>query len=172
MDLFAVVQLADPKFVTVGVRDLRPGETPILAATAGRVIELAVDEEVSDEGPHNPINATPINVARPMAQSADAEESESSDSVQLVGVVNAPSQGAEDRKRKGAMVGDDGATSSRGKRRAVFSSEPIVEPVAEAEVHLDVADAHASEAQAHVAEVEGASGAVAQDEVAKTPPPK
>ena len=75
MDLFTVVQLSDPKSVTVGVRDLKPGETPILAATSGRVIELAVDEEVSDEGPHNPINATPINAARPTAQSNDAEES-------------------------------------------------------------------------------------------------
>ena len=64
MDLFVVVQLADPKSVTVDVHNLRAGETPILEATAGRVIELALEEEVSDEGPHIPINATPINVAR------------------------------------------------------------------------------------------------------------
>ena len=48
----------------------------------------------------------------------------------------------------------------------------VPEPVAASEVHLDVADAHASEAQAHVAEVEGASGAIAQDEVVRTPTPK
>ena len=44
--------------------------------------------------------------------------------------------------------------------------------MAEAEARFDDADAHASGAQAHVDEVKGASGAVAQDEVAKTPPPK
>ena len=90
----------------------------------------------------------------------------------VVKVVNAPSQGAEDRKPKGALDADDSATSSRGKRRAVCSSEPTFEPVANSEAHLDGPGAHATEAQAHVAEVEGASGAVVQDDVVRTPPPR
>ena len=67
---------------------------------------------MSDEGPQIPINATPINVARPRAESAVDEVSESSDSVHVVKVVNAPSRGEEDQKRKGASIFDDGATSS------------------------------------------------------------
>ena len=172
MDLFSVVQLADSKAVTVSVRNLRGGETPILEATVGRVIELALDEEVSDEGPQIPINATPINVARPRAQSPDAEGSESSDSVHVVKVVNAPSQGAEDRKRKGGLVADDGATLSREKHREVCASESIPEPMADSGAHLAGPGAHATEAEAHVADVEGVYGAVVQDDVVRTPPPK
>lgn len=41
MDLFAVVKLAKPAQVAVGVRPLREGEQPILEATAGRLLELA-----------------------------------------------------------------------------------------------------------------------------------
>ena len=90
MDLFSIVQLSDPKAVTVGVRPLREGETPILEATAGRVMELALEDEASDEGPQIPIEATPINVASPRAQSPDAEGSESSESVHVIRVVDAP----------------------------------------------------------------------------------
>ena len=61
---------------------------------------------------------------------------------------------------------DDGATSSRGKRPAVSSSGTIPEQADVAET-----DAHASESQAHVAGIDGASGAVAPTVVAKTPPP-
>ena len=90
----------------------------------------------------------------------------------MVKVLNAPLQGAEDRKRKGGLVAYDGATSSRGKRPAVFASESISEPVADSEAHLAGPGAHATEAEAHVAGVEGASGAVVQDDVVRTPPPK
>ena len=161
-----MVQLADPKSVTVGTRDLRPGETPILEATAGRVIDLVLEEEVSDEGPQIPIHATPINVARPTTEPSRAEGSGSSDSVRLVGVVDAAAQGAEDRKRKRTVVEDDGATTSRGKRPAVSSSGNIPEQADVAETVVPV-----SESQAHVTGIGGASDAAAPTVVAKTPPP-
>ena len=44
MDLFSVVHLEKPKLVTVGVRPLREGETPVMVATAGRTMELAQEE--------------------------------------------------------------------------------------------------------------------------------
>ena len=44
--------------------------------------------------------------------------------------------------------------------------------MADSEAHLAGPDAHATEAESYVADVEGASGAIAQDEVVRTPPPK
>ena len=44
MDLFTVVQLEDPKEAVVGSRALREGETPILQSTAGRTMELVLEE--------------------------------------------------------------------------------------------------------------------------------
>lgn len=52
MNLFSVVKLSKPAQVTVGVRPLREGETPILEATARRIMEYAQEE--------------PANVAQPL----------------------------------------------------------------------------------------------------------
>ena len=70
------------------------------------------------------------------------------------------------------MTADDGATSSRGKRQAVSTSEPIPEPVADPVAHLAKPDAHTNEAESYVADVGGASGAISQEEVVRTPPVK
>ena len=108
-----------------------PGDTPNLKATAGRVLDLVLEEETLDEAPPNPIHATPINVAAPRQESRGAEGSGSSVSIQLVDIVDASAataaQGAEDRKRKRALVEDDGATTSHGKRAAVSASGDIPE---------------------------------------------
>ena len=40
MGLFTVVHLERPKLVTVGVRPLREGETPVMEAIAGRTMKL------------------------------------------------------------------------------------------------------------------------------------
>ena len=57
MDLFAVVNLEVPRSVTIGVRPLGEGETPILEATDGRVEELVIPEP---EGSPAAFMAAPI----------------------------------------------------------------------------------------------------------------
>ncbi|GJU07091.1 hypothetical protein Tco_1123521 [Tanacetum coccineum] len=44
MDLFSVVHLSKPKLVTEGVRPLRDGEEPLLESTAGRTMELVLEQ--------------------------------------------------------------------------------------------------------------------------------
>lgn len=116
-----MVRLAEPKGVTVGQRPLRAGEVPILQATAGRVMELNLGEEGSGETPPPILDVTPINVVGHAVQAQgaqpDAEKSiaESSESVEITKVVNAPEEGNRGEKRKEPMSGGDGATSSRRK---------------------------------------------------------
>ena len=123
MDLFSVVRLAEPKVVTVGQRPLRVGEAPILQATAGRVMELNLEEEGSGETPPLVLDVAPINVAGHAVQAQgaqpDAEKAttESSESVEITKVVNAPKEDNRGEKRKEPMSGDGGASSSRRKRR-------------------------------------------------------
>ena len=165
MNLFALLKVADPTAVTVRTRELLPGETPILAATAGRVIDLVLEEDVSGETPTGPVHATPINVAAPREEAKSAEGSGSSASIQLVEVVNVPADTAaatvEDRKRKRVVVEDDGATSSHGKRAAVSTSGDIPEQ--------DVADKVVLPISEPVAQAGAA--VVASTEATKTPPP-
>ena len=165
MDLFALVKVADPASVTVRTRELLPGETPILAATAGRVIDLVLEEDVSGETPTGPVHATPITVAAPREEAKSTEGSGSSASIQLVEVVTMPAGTAaasvEDRKRKRVVVEDDGATSSCGKRAAVFSSGDIPEP--------DVADKVVPPISEPV--TQAGAAVVASTEAVKTPPP-
>ena len=51
-------------------------------------------------------------------------------------------------------------------------SEPIPELIADSAAHLAGPDAHTNEAESYVADVGGASGAIAQEEVVRTPPAK
>ncbi|GJW54900.1 hypothetical protein Tco_0098985 [Tanacetum coccineum] len=44
MDLFSMVHLSKPKQVTEGVRPLRDGEEPLLESTAGRTMELVLEQ--------------------------------------------------------------------------------------------------------------------------------
>ena len=65
MDLFSVVKLEAPQRVTIGVRPLRSGETPILQATAGRVVDLVIPEP---EGSPAAVAAPPLQQVAPNAQ--------------------------------------------------------------------------------------------------------
>ena len=113
-----MVRLAEPKVVTVGQRPLRAGEMPILQATAGRVVELNLEEEGSGETPPLVLDVAPINVAGHAVQAQgaqpDAEKAitESSESVEITKVVNAPKEDNRGEKRKEPMSGDGGASSS------------------------------------------------------------
>ena len=72
MDLFSVVNLEMSRSVTVGVRPLREGETPILEATVGRVVDLVVPEA---EGSPQVVVAAPMqSVAPPVQQELDAAQ--------------------------------------------------------------------------------------------------
>ena len=66
MDLFAVVKLEAPQYVTVGVRPLRDGETPILEATARCVVDLVIPES---EGSPAAVAAPPLQQVAPPLQS-------------------------------------------------------------------------------------------------------
>ena len=65
MDLFSVVKLEALQRVTMGVRPLRSEETPILQATAGRVVDLVIPE--TDD---SPVVAQPVQQMAPVAQPA------------------------------------------------------------------------------------------------------
>ena len=65
MDLFAVVNLEVPRSVTIGVRPLGEGETPILQSTEGRVVDLVVPEA---EGSPQVIVASPVQAVAPPVQ--------------------------------------------------------------------------------------------------------
>ena len=118
-----MVRLAEPKVVTVRQRPLRAGEVPILQATAGRVMELNLEEEGSGETPPLVLDVAPINVAGCAVQAQDAQPdaeksiSESSESVEITKIVNTPEEGNRGEKRKEPMSGGDSASSSRRKRR-------------------------------------------------------
>ena len=121
MDLFGVVHLAEPKVVKVGQRPLRVGEVPILQATAGRVMELNLEEDSGETSPLI-LDVAPVNVAGPAVQAQGAQPdvekatTESSESVEITKVVTAPEGDNRGEKRKEPMSGDGGASSSRRKR--------------------------------------------------------
>ena len=58
-----MVRLEAPQRVVVGVRPIREGETPILQATAGRVVQLNIPEP---EG--SPVAASPVQQVAPVVQ--------------------------------------------------------------------------------------------------------
>ena len=88
MDLFGVVKLAKPTQVTVGVRPLRDGETPILEATAGHTMEYAQEE---------PANASPVVIEATPVRSVPTEKVQSpelsrTDSSENMGILKAESE--------------------------------------------------------------------------------
>ena len=117
-----MVRLAEPKVVNVRQCPLRVGELPILQATAGRVIGLNLEEDSGETSPLI-LDVAPVNVAGPAVQAQGAQPNvekattESSESVEITRVVTAPEGANRGEKRKEPMSGDDGASSSRGKRR-------------------------------------------------------
>ena len=65
MDLFNVVHMDDPRLVTIGVRPLGEGETPVLRSTEGRVEDLVVP---GDEGSPPAIMVPPVQAVSPPVQ--------------------------------------------------------------------------------------------------------
>ncbi|GJU36183.1 hypothetical protein Tco_1184537 [Tanacetum coccineum] len=62
MDLFSVVHLSKPKQVIEGVRPLRDGEEPLLESTAGRIMELVLEQpeiESTDVLAPTPLRSVP-----------------------------------------------------------------------------------------------------------------
>ena len=128
MDLFAVVKLEKPKQVTVGVRPLREGETPVMEVITGRTTELA--QEGPEDSPPAAALVTPVQSVPPSReQSPVAEEShtESSNSVQIL-EPEGISQGV---KHKGAS-GGYGASTSKRRRHLIADEEPFEEEDASA----------------------------------------
>ena len=74
------MKLAKPTQVTVRVRPLRDGETPILEATAGRTMEF-VQEEPANASPVV-LEATPVrSVPTQRVQSPEPSRTDSSESM-------------------------------------------------------------------------------------------
>ncbi|GJY00097.1 hypothetical protein Tco_0357115 [Tanacetum coccineum] len=80
MDLFSVVHLSKPKQVTEGVRPLRDGEEPLLESTAGRTMELVLEQpevESTDVLAPTPLRSVPsvtVDPPRPDATSIGSSE--------------------------------------------------------------------------------------------------
>ena len=118
MDLFSVVKLAKPALVTVGVRPLRDGETPILEATAGRTMELA-QEEPANASP-TIIEATPLrSFQNPQVQSPERSCTRSAESIGIRRADSEPEEVSQGLKCKKASGGDGAGTSKR--RRHVIT---------------------------------------------------
>ena len=118
MDLFSVVKLAKPALVTVGVRPLREGETPILEATAGHTMELA-QEEPANASP-TIVEATPLrSFPNPLVQSPEGSRTESAESVEIRRADSEPEEVSQGVKRKQSSGGNGAGTSKR--RRHVIT---------------------------------------------------
>ena len=129
MDLFSVVKLAKPTLVTVGVRPLRDGETPILEATAGRTMEYAQEELANASTPL--LEATPVRSVP--SQQVPSPELSRTDSSEGMGILKADSdqeEASQGVKRK-KVSGGDGAGTSKRRRHIItvdVSSEEDVSP--------------------------------------------
>ncbi|GJW53941.1 hypothetical protein Tco_0098026 [Tanacetum coccineum] len=106
IDLFSVVHLSKPKLVTEGVRPLRDGEEPLLESTAGRTMELVLEQpevESTDVLAPTPLRSVPGATAEPPGP--DATSVGSSEDVDVAEVDSG-------LKRKRA-TSDDGAGPSK-----------------------------------------------------------
>ncbi|GJT43587.1 hypothetical protein Tco_0952302 [Tanacetum coccineum] len=106
MDLFSVVHLSKPKLVTEGVRPLRDGEEPLLESTAGRTMELVLEQpeaESTDVLAPTPLRSVPGAIVEPpRPDAASVGSSEDADVAEVDSGL----------KRKRA-TGDDGAGPSK-----------------------------------------------------------
>lgn len=123
------MKLAKPTQVTVGVRPLRDGETPILEATAGRTMEFVQEE------PTNAsllvLEATPVrSVPTQGVQSPEPPRTDSSESMGIFKAESDAEEAGQGVKRKKAS-GDDGAGTSKRRRHIItvdVSSEEDASP--------------------------------------------
>ncbi|GJS88454.1 hypothetical protein Tco_0771090 [Tanacetum coccineum] len=141
MDLFSVVHLSKPKQVTEGVRPLRDGEEPLLESTAGRTMELVLEQpeiESTDVLAPTPLRSVPsVTVEPPMPDATSIGSSEDADVAEVDSGL----------KRKRA-TGDDGAGPSKRVR------------------HLSLGLSTSTEEESS-----GASPTLAAKEETETPPP-
>ncbi|GJX92488.1 hypothetical protein Tco_0345814 [Tanacetum coccineum] len=141
MDLFSVVHLSKPKQVTEGVRPLRDGEEPLLESTAGRTMELVLEQpevESTDVLAPTPLRSVPsVTVEPPRPDATSIGSSEDADVAEVDSGL----------KRKRA-TGDDGAGPSKRVR------------------HLSLGLSTSTEE-----ETPDASPTLAAKEVTETPPP-
>ncbi|GJY59005.1 hypothetical protein Tco_0458897 [Tanacetum coccineum] len=114
MDLFSVVHLSKPKLVTEGVRPLRDGEEPLLESTAGRTMELVLEQpevESTDVLAPIPLRSVPGATAEPPRP--DATSVGSSEDADVVGAESEAEEVDSGLKRKRATRDDGAGTSKR-----------------------------------------------------------
>ena len=112
MDLFSVVKLSKPTQVTVGVRPLREGETPILEATARRITEYAQEEPANVAQPL--LVATPVqNVPSQEVPAPERARTESSEGVGIFKVDTDSEEASQGVKRKASGDGGEGTSKRR-----------------------------------------------------------
>ncbi|GJV55520.1 hypothetical protein Tco_1456525 [Tanacetum coccineum] len=114
MDLFSVVQLSKPKLVTEGVRPLRDGEEPLLESTAGRIMELVLEQpevENTDVLAPTPLRSVSgATVEPPRLDATSVGSSEDADVTRAESEVGEVDSGL---KRKRATSDDSAGTSKR-----------------------------------------------------------
>ncbi|GKE77012.1 hypothetical protein Tco_1543132, partial [Tanacetum coccineum] len=105
-----VVHLSKPKLVTEGVRPLRDGEEPLLESTAGRTLELVLEQpevESTDVLAPTPLRSVPgATVEPPRPDATSVGSSEDADVSEAGGVDSG-------LKRKRATSDDGAGTSKR-----------------------------------------------------------
>ncbi|GJT73617.1 hypothetical protein Tco_1032903 [Tanacetum coccineum] len=114
MDLFSVVHLSKPKLVTEGVRPLRDGEEPLLESTAGRTMELVLEQpEVESTDVLAPIPLRSVPGATVEPPRLDATSVGSSGDADVVRAESEAGEVDSGLKRKRATSDDDVGTSKR-----------------------------------------------------------
>ncbi|GJS27907.1 hypothetical protein Tco_0488527 [Tanacetum coccineum] len=114
MDLFSVVHLSKPKLVTEGVRPLRDGEEPLLESTAGRTMELVLEQpevESTDVLAPTPLRSVPGATVEPPR--LDATSVGSSEDADVAGAESEAGEVDSGLKRKRAASDDGAGTSKR-----------------------------------------------------------
>ncbi|GJS63820.1 hypothetical protein Tco_0678384 [Tanacetum coccineum] len=114
MDLFSVVHLSKPKLVTEGVRPLRDGEEPLLESTAGRTMELVLEQpevESTDVLAPTPLRSVPGATEEPPR--LDATSVGSSEDADVAGAESEAGEVDSGLKRKRATSDDGAGTSKR-----------------------------------------------------------
>ncbi|GJR31323.1 hypothetical protein Tco_1107555 [Tanacetum coccineum] len=120
MDLFSVVHLSKPKLVTEGVRPLRDGEEPLLESTAGRTMELVLEQpevEGTDVLAPIPLRSVPGATAEPPRP--DATSVGASEDADVAGAESEAEEVDSGLKRKRG-TSDDGAGTSKRVRYVIL----------------------------------------------------
>ncbi|GJX69921.1 hypothetical protein Tco_0307092 [Tanacetum coccineum] len=114
MDLFSVVHLSKPKLVTEGVRPLRDGEEPLLESTAGRTMELVLEQpefDRTDVLAPTPLRSVPGATEEPPR--LDTTSVGSSEDADVAGAESEAGEVDSGLKRKRATSDDGAGTSKR-----------------------------------------------------------